>query len=139
MKREWQDEDISKALKNLSRTDPAPSVYNHAWFKIEDRVAQRRRPFLQSIVWKPWSHPIRWVAAAACLFVAFSGLLYDGNSVDQTELGGYLINISNTPESVTSDPGLVHVSVLLSEPSSSLPDMTVENHADPLAADEIFL
>ena len=139
MKREWQDEDVTKALKNLVRTEPAQSVYDHAWFKIEDRVARRQRHFLQSIVWKPWSHPIRWVAATACLVVAFSGLLYQQDSADQNELGGYLITVSNTADSVTSDPGLVPVSVLLSEPSSSLPDMTVENHADPLAADEIFL
>lgn len=138
MKREWQEEDITKALKNLARTEPARSAYDHAWFKIEDKIARRQKHLLPSVVWRPWGHPIRWVAAAACLCVAFSGLLYHQDSVDQTELGGYLINVSNTPESVTSDPGLVHVSVLLSEPSSSL-DMTVENHADPLAADEIFL
>ncbi len=139
MKHEWQDGEISKVLRDLSRPEPAPQTYDHVWFKIEDKIAQRQRHFLDSVVWKPWGHPIRWVAAAACLFVTFSGLIYHQDSVDQNELGAYLISVSNTAESVTRDPGLVKVSVLLSEPSSSAPDMTVENHADPLSGDEIFL
>ncbi len=139
MGQQWRDEDITKALKTLGKNSPDSSAYNHVWFKIEEKLAQRRKPVLGSIIWRPWSHPIRWVGAAACLLMVFSGVLYQIGDREDRELGSYLVTVSNTAESVTSDPGWVRVSVLLSEPSAAAPDMTVENHVDPLADDEIFL
>jgi hypothetical protein len=71
--------------------------------------------------------------------LAFSGFLTHVDIGEKNDMANYLINVSNTPENVTQDPGIVKVSILLSEPSSSAPNMSVDNHADPLSADEIFL
>ncbi len=139
MKREWNEAEITKALKKMGRTPVDAASYDRVWFKIEERLEKRQKPFWSSFVWRPWSHPIRWVAASALLIVAFTGTLYRMDSAENADLATYLINVSNTPESVTRDPGLIKVSVLLSEPSGLVPDMTVDNHVDPLADDEIFL
>ena len=139
MRKTLKDEEITKILKKMGKTPVDGMAYDRVWFKVEERLEKREKGFLNNIVWRPWGHPIRWVAAVACLMLAFSGFLTHVDIGEKNDMANYLINVSNTPENVTQDPGIVKVSILLSEPSSSAPNMSVDNHADPLSADEIFL
>ncbi len=139
MKSSWKDENITKALKKMAKATPEDVVFDRVWFKIEDRLTVPKKHFWNHIIWRPWGHPVRWVAMAACLCFAFTGTLYHFNNVDETEMGSYLINISNPIENISQDQNVVKVSTLLSEPSTSAPDMSDEVKIDSLSSDEIFL
>ncbi len=134
----WKDEDIAKALRKMGKSGPDAAVSERVWFKLEDRILSRRKHF--SFVWRPWVHPVRWVAAAACLCMTFTGVLYHQDSVDKNDLAAFLMTVSDPAVNVTRDPGVVHVSVLMSEPADKAPDVLKDQgRIDPLGDDEIFL
>jgi hypothetical protein len=140
MRRVWNEQDITKALKKMGKLSVNPEVFERAWFKIEERIAAKGKHFWTPIIWKPWSHPVRWVAATACLCIAFTAFLYQRNMIDQTEMESYVISVSNPTENVTKDLGIVRVSRLLSEPSASVADLMIDDvHVDPLPEDQILL
>jgi len=142
MKTIWNDEDITRVLKESAQTRPDEAVFERAWFKIEDRLTASKRHFWSHIVWKPWSHPVRWVAMAACLCLVLTGTISHFNTIgemENVEMGSYLMNISNPIDAISNDQNVVKVSTLLSEPSSAAPDMSDEVKIDSLASDEIFL
>ena len=90
-------------------------------------------------VWKPWSHPVRWVLVTACLCVTSAGVVYHQNSVDQSETAAYMLSVANPVANVSKELGVVKVSVLLSEPTSTVPEVKVDDHLDSIAADEALL
>jgi hypothetical protein len=138
MKNTWNDQDITKALKKMAETKPQAS-FDHVWFKIEEKLEARHHHAWNNIVWKPWGHPVRWVMAAACLCVAFTGVTYHQNVVDQTDMGSYLMSVANPTENVTKDLGVTKVSILLTDSSKPTPEVKVDDHLDAIAADEILL
>jgi hypothetical protein len=141
MRRVWKDEDITKILKKMDKTPVDRSVYDRVWFKVEERIERRNRSFLNNIVWRPWIHPIRWVAAAACLVVTFTSVLYHQNALDQADLASYVETVSNPTANVTNDIGIVHVSSLISgAPSSPLQEaLFFDESSDSLSNDELAL
>ena len=141
MKSLWKDENITKALKKMAKAAPEEMVFNRVWFKIEDRLTVPKRHFWSRIVWRPWSHPVRWVAMAACLCVGFTGTFYHLDTNDKNDMVSYMMSVSNAGANVTRDSGLVNVSVLLSEPSTSTAGLLTndDDHSDVLAGDEILL
>ncbi len=141
MKHNWKDEDISKALKKMAEGAPEEIIFDRVWFKIEDRLAAPKKHFWNHIIWRPWGHPVRWVAMAACLCIGFTGAFYHIDTNDKNDMASYLMSISEAGTNVTRDLGLVNVSVLLSEPSTSTADLLTndDDHSDVLAGDEILL
>jgi hypothetical protein len=138
MQRKWNEADITKVLKKMAEVSVLESSIDQTWFKIEDKLSARKNRFWNHIVWKPWSHPIRWVMATACLCMVYTGAAYHVNSVDQSDMDSYLISISNPTENIAKDLGVANVSVLLGEPSS-MPEVKVDDHLDSIAADEVLL
>ena len=139
MKHIWNEQQIIKALKKMAKASPEPEVFERAWFKLEEKIGSRRIPLWGSIVWKPWSHPVRYVAAMACLLLAFTGILYQRAVMDQQELGAYVLSVSNPTEGITKDLGVVRVSRLLTEPSASVADLLEDVHVDPAPEDQLLL
>lgn len=136
MRNNWNDEDITKALKQMGEVSKAKPAFDQTWYKIEEKLTARKEHHL---VWKPMGHPVRWVMATACLCIASTGLIYHQNSVDQSDMDSYLISVANPTANVTKDLGVEKVSVLLSETASPAPDVKVDDHFEPIAADEILL
>jgi hypothetical protein len=139
MTRKWTEEDITSALKKMSEVSLLKTSFDKTWVKIDEKLSARKNHFWNHIIWKPWNHPIRWVMVTACLCVASTGLVYHANSVDQSDMDSYLISISNPTENIGKDLGVANVSVLLSEPSSSVSEVKVDDHLDSIAADEVLL
>lgn len=139
MKTIWTDEDITKALKKMAEVSNSRPSFDQSWLKIEAKLTKRKNHSWNHLVWKPWGHPIRWVMAAACLCVVSTGIVYHQNSVDQSDMDSYLISVSNPTANVTKDLEIENVSVLLSEPSSPVPEVKVDDHLEPIAADAILL
>lgn len=139
MKHHWKNQDIEKALAQMGKSAPEEAAFDRAWFKIEDRIHSRGKHLWQHIVWKPWVHPVRWVALAACFCVVVTGVLVQQQTTENNEVASFLINVSNPMETISRDQNIVKVSALLSDPSPSVPDMSDEVHIDSLATDEIFL
>ena len=136
------EKDITKALKQMAKAKPEDIVFQRVWFKLEDRIAARVKPRRQ-VIWKPWGHPAGWLAAA-CLFLTFTGALYQRATVlDNEDMVSYMKSVSDSTSTanVTRDLGLVNVSVLLSGPSASTAGLLKndDEHSDILAGDEIFL
>jgi hypothetical protein len=134
----WKDEDITKALRKAAHAGPA-EAYDRVWFKIEDKLASRGSRAWSHLTWKPWGHPVRWVALAACLCVSVSGVFYHKNSVEQSEIASYVITVADPTANVSQDAGMMRVSTLLSEPSSNDTDMKIDDNIDPIAVDEVLL
>lgn len=139
MMNQWNEQDITETLRKMAERSAPPATFERVWFKVEEKLAKRKSHLWGSVVWRPWSHPVRWVMAAACLCFAFVGILDYRAGVDQSELASYVISVSNPAEGVTRDLGIVNVSTLLSEPSSSVADLMEDVHVDPLADDQILL
>jgi hypothetical protein len=139
MKNTWNDADITKALKKMGESSKPQASFDQTWFKIEERLEARKNHFWNHFIWKPWGHPVRWVMATACLCIVYTGINYHQNSVDQTEMGSYLISVANPTANVTKDLGVAKVSVLLSENANVASDVKVDDHLDSIAADEILL
>ncbi len=137
MKRNFKIQEIERALARMKKETPEPVVFDRVWYKLEDRIQSRTRP--QHIVWKPWGHPVRWVALAACLCVAVTGVLVQQQANENNEVASYLVNVSNPMATISHDQNIVKVSALLSDSPSSVPEMSDEVHIDSLATDEIFL
>ncbi|HXL73485.1 MAG TPA: hypothetical protein VN963_07675 [bacterium] len=135
----WTEEDITSALKKMAEVSLLETPFDKTWLKIDEKLSVRKNHFWNHIIWKPWNHPIRWVMVTACLCVASTGLVYHANSVDQSDMDSYLISISNPTENIVKDLGVANVSVLLSEPSSSVLEVKVDDHLDSIAADEVLL
>lgn len=141
MKRVWKEQDINKALKQMAKAPVDRTVFDRAWFKLEDRIISRKKRVWQHIVWKPWVHPVRWVALA-CLCLGFTGLIYNQHAINETnDTASYLMSVSNPTANITHDLGMVNVSVLLSGPSNSASDIfkSDDEHTDVLSGDEILL
>jgi hypothetical protein len=141
MRHIWKEQDITKALKQMAKTHPDEVVFERAWFKLEDRLNSRKKHFWQGFVWKPWSHPVRWLAAA-CLCLGFTGILYNqASNSDYSDTASYLMSVSNLTANLTHDSGVVNVSVLLSGPSNSVVDLLKadDESKDILSGDEILL
>ena len=134
----WKDEDITKAL-HKSAGAGSKEVYDRAWSRIEGKLALRSGHVGSHLTWKPWGHPVRWVALAACLCVSVTGVFYHKNSVEQSEIASYVITVSDPTANVSQDAGLVKVSALFSEPSSNDADMKMDDNIDPIAVDEVLL
>lgn len=137
MKKIWKTQDIGRALAQLGKMVPEEAVFDRAWYKIEDRINSRIHP--QHIVWKPWGHPVRWIALAACFCVAVTGVLVQQQTNENNEVASFLVNVSDPMATITHDQNIVKVSALLSDSSSAVPDMSDEVHIDSLVTDEIFL
>lgn len=137
MKQNFKIQDIERALIQMRKQAPEAPVFQRVWYKIEDRINSRTHP--QHIVWKPWGHPVRWVALAACFCVAVTGVLVQQQTDENNEVASFLVNVSNPMATITHDQNIVKVSALLSDSPSSVPDMSDEVHIDSLATDEIFL
>ena len=136
MNNNWNDEDITKALKDMANTEPDSTVFQRVWFKVEERLASGHH---HAIVWHPWLHPVRWVVAAASLCLAFSGFLYHGYTIGQNDMASYLLSRPDPVATVTAEPG-VRVPILLKEPSNkSIDILAVQENMNPLAGVEIFL
>jgi hypothetical protein len=141
MKSLWKDENITEALKEMAKAAPEEVVFDRVWFKIEDRLAAPKKRFWNHIIWRPWGHPVRWVAAAACFCLTLTGTFYHLDTNDKNDMVSYMMSVSNAGANVTRDSGLVNVSVLLSEPSTSTAGLLTndDDHSDVLAGDEILL
>ena len=142
MRKILKDEDITKALRNMGKTPVDGMTYDRVWFKVEERLAKREKGFLKNVVWRPWGHPIRWVAAAACLLVTFTGVLYTHGIGEERDLAAYVETVSNPTANVTKDLGIVHVSTLITEgPSLSVHEafFSEGDHTDSLSNDELSL
>ena len=138
MRHTLKEQDITKALQKMAKASPEPEVFERTWFKIEEKIASSGKHFWSEIIWRPWGHPVRWVAAMACLAVAFTGFLYNRSIVDQQEMASYVISVSS-PENITKDLGMVKVSKLLSDPSSGMANLFEDVHIDPAPEDQILL
>src|SRR5579863_1996384 len=142
MKKVWKVEDITKALKKMGKTPVDGMTYDRVWFKVEERLEKRERGFLGHIVWRPWSHPIRWVAAAACSLIIFTGVTYNNYRLDQADLASYVETVSDPTANITKDLGIVHVSSLITEgPSPAVHEafFSEGDHMDSLSNDELPL
>jgi len=135
----WKEQDITKALQKMAKASPGPELFERSWFKIEEKINSRGQGLFGSVVWRPWGHPVRWVAAMACLTVAFTGFIYDRTITDQQEMASYVIAVSSPNENINRDLGVVKVSKLLSDPSVSLVDLSEDVHVDPAPEDQILL
>lgn len=141
MKRVWNDQEITKVLRQLTKAVPERTVFDRIWFNIEERLASRKKHLWKHIIWKPFSHPASWVAAA-CLCLAFTGTLYRQITINNNEeMAAYMMSVSTSTSNMPRDLGMVNVSVLLSGPSTSAVDFnkTDDEHSDILAGDDILL
>jgi len=132
---------FDKELGRMGRLSPPNEVFNRVWFKVEDRLANRKKHFWNSIVWRPWAHPVGWVALSACLGVALTGVSYERNQADNNEMASYLLTISNPADYLAHDDNVVNVSKLLTEPSPVITAIlsSDEEQVNVLPGDEIFL
>ena len=128
---------IDRELRKWAKVESHPAVFERTWMKIEDRLADRKPK--THWVWRPWSHPVRWVALTAGLCLVLTGYLYQDDSAEGNEMASYLINVSDPTASMTQDQNFIKVSALLTDSSSSAPEMSDEVKVDSLASDEIFL
>jgi hypothetical protein len=141
MKKIWKKQEIEKALRQMAKAAPEDGVFDRVWYKLEDRIHARNSHFWQHVIWKPWGHPVRWVAAA-CLCLTLSGTFYIQNlNNENKDMAEYLMAISNPAANVTHDLGIVNVSVLLSGPSTNGVELLKadDEHSNILPGDEIFL
>lgn len=93
---------------------PAGDVtYERVWARIEDRLEGRRKRW----VWRPWNHPVRWVAAALFLAAGWGGITEHRRSVERAEIASYLMTIADPAGDILEDPGILQISALLSETS----------------------
>jgi hypothetical protein len=141
MKRIWKDQDITKAIKQMAKATPDEMALERAWIKLEDRINSRQKHFWQLFVWKPLSHPVRWVAAA-CLCLGFTGLLYNQVSItDNEDMASFMVNVSRPASNVSRDLGVVKVPTLLSAPSGAAAGIlkVSEDRPDILSGDDILL
>lgn len=141
MKRTKKERDIIKVLRQMADMAPGAGVFERIWYKIEERAASRANAG-RHIVWRPWGHPVRWVAAA-CLCLALTGTLYHAVSADDNQaLAEYLLSISNPTAGVEHDLGVLKLPVLLTDPSTSASNLLKDaddEHSNVLAGDEILL
>jgi len=137
MKKNFKIQDIERALFQLKKDTPEEAVFERVWYKLEDRINSRTHP--HHVIWKPWGHPVRWVALAACFCVAVTGAFVQQQTNENNEVASFLVNVSNPMATITRDQNIVKVSALLSDSPSSVPDMSDEVRIDSLASDEIFL
>ena len=131
------EQEIDRELRKLGGEEPHPAVFERSWMRIEERLSDRGAKFRW--VWRPWGHPVRWVAVALCLCVVIVGYLYQGNAEDNNEIVSHLMNVSNPMASVSRDENLIKVPTLLTDSPSLTPEMTDDVKVGDLAADEIFL
>ncbi len=141
MKRTMKERNILKTLRQMAKAAPGEDVFNRVWYKIEERIASRANAG-RHIVWRPWGHPVRWVAAA-CLCLVLTGTLYHEVSIgDNQAVAEYLLSVSNPTVGVERDLGVVKLPILLTDPSTSAPNLlkeTDDEHSNVLADDEILL
>jgi negative regulator of sigma E activity len=137
MEKNKMEQNIDRQFRQWSKAEPHPAVFERTWVKIEDRLADRKPK--THLVWRPWSHPVRWVAIAACMCLTLIGYLYQGNLKDSNDIASHLMSVSNPTASMTRDQNFIKISALLTDSPSSAPEMSDEVKVDALASDEIFL
>ncbi len=136
MKNLWEDENQVSGPGTPFPGDKA--AFDKVWLKIETRLEKRKKTFWESLTWKPLSHPVGWVALAACLCVTLSGAIYQSRQADNNDLVSYVLSLSEpTVDEGRDSSGMVEP-VLLTEPSTAGADilLTDENHSDLLPEDE---
>jgi hypothetical protein len=138
MKPEWKDEDIARVLGEMGKARPGEAVLEQVGSRIRDRI-ESRTGHRRHLAWRPWGHPVRWVAAAFFLSLAFAGVFQHEEAVDANETASYLMSVSDPAEGIPGDLGLVHVSILLSGPAVGPGIKAADDHMDILAGDEILL
>ena len=141
MKRNLKEKDILKSLRDMAKASPDGHVFERVWYKLEDRIASRTHQTARHLTWKPWMHPVRWVAAA-CLCLAISGVLYQQHvNYEGEDMADYLMSISNPTANIGHDLGVVKVPILLTGPSNSGAGIVKidDEHSDVLKGDEILL
>ena len=139
MEKRLKEINLTETLREMGQTPVDPVVFDRAWFKVEERIAARQRPFLGHLIWRPWGHPIRWAAAAMLMFAVYSGVLYD-NLQDQDNLGEYVETISNPTVNLAKDPGIVRVSPLTSEAPSPFRELLLSDEgADTSTNDDLSI
>lgn len=122
MKHSWKDEDITKALRNMAKAPVENVVFERVWFKIEERLSPDRKRWWHSFVWRPWSHPVRWVAVVACLTFIFSGALYQQYKwgiKEQADLACYMLSVSNPTANDAKESEVIKVSSLMLDTSNA--------------------
>lgn len=141
MRNIWKAKQISKEMGKLSGFAPKNEVFDRVWFKLENRLADRKKHFWGSIVWKPWARPGGRVLLAACLCLALTGVHYQQNQADNKDLASYLMALSNPVLDSTHDDNFVKLSRLLTGPSAEITDnpSSDEDQVNVLQGDEIFL
>ncbi len=141
MKKIWKKQDVEKILRQMAKTTPEETVFDRVWYKLEDSINSKKEHFWQHVIWKPWGHPVRWVAVA-CLCMGLTGVVYNGiSTANDKDVASFIMSVSNPTENVTHDLGTVNVSVLLSGPSTNGVELlkTDDEHSNILSGDEILL
>lgn len=116
----WTDEKITQALKAAAQDPNVLSWSDRVWDRIENRLSHRPREGFWKRAWA-WARPYRLVLATACFCALLAGTFTYQRSVDQVELGSYLLNVSDPRVEVPEDLGVVPTSVLLSDEGASAP------------------
>jgi hypothetical protein len=129
MKREWNEEDITKVLKKMPKAHTDGAVFDRVWHKIEQRLLSAGGEQRHAFVWRPWLHPVRW-AVAACLCLALAAGLHYRSQMDQADLAFFIESITNSVEEVTADDEIIQASVLLTDTSTFLADETTLPEAE---------
>ena len=122
MRHAWKDEDITKVLGIMSKASTENVVFDRVWFKIEKRLSPGAGQWRHSFVWRPWVHPVRWVAAVACLALVFSGAFYkqyQWSNEDRADLVCYMLSVSNPTANDANESDVIKVSTLMLETSNT--------------------
>ena len=117
MNQNWNEEEISKALKAKDGNPVPEMAFDRVWFRIEDAIEQKRKRSREAGVWRPWNHPVGWLAAACCLMMLFGSVRYHQATAEQTEVLSYLKSIADPSADDMDEAEVIQVSALLSEPS----------------------
>lgn len=131
------EQKIDRELRKFGGVEPHPAVFDRTWMRIEERLTDRAAK--TRWVWRPWGHPVRWVAMAICLCAIITGYLYQGNDEDNNEIASHLMNVSNPVASLSRDENIIKLSTLLTDAPALPPEMTEDVKVEALSADEIFL
>ncbi len=123
MRNPLDEKHINRLLRNGRLVTADNGDFEKVWFKIEDRLNDRKKHFWNTWAWKPQAHPGSWAAMAACLCVILTGFQYQLQQADNRDLDSYLISISEPTTNLTREPDGINVTSLLDEPLTSASDV----------------
>jgi negative regulator of sigma E activity len=135
MRKRWKEKEINQAFKKMITQPTETPAFDKTWFKIEKRLNKRKKHFL-NFTWKPWAHPVGWVAVAACCSVSLTTVLYQQKQADNADLDSYMITISNPMANVNHEMDGIKVPILLTdEPHGETTNILLsdEDHSDILS------